>query len=689
MREIAKRFFVVLLVFAAGRALVGDSESAIVVVAPLAPTGTSENDWQYRSNLDGVVWNHDFRAAAEVDQFRWTNGYGNDPLDAPGLQRPQNTIIRDTSDFLTGGGSLQAFRPPGAFDGKDWWRPFSPMAAPGNGKTTDDPADGGNLTLRTWVAVDDGNQTQTWVGGDYGPASEGVWDGAVFYFQLAMKLDPRRIAIGLDGGKIKYLTRTQRSLTAQELVTNYQNSVDFDIYKAGGQSTTSNVVPNFPQITDEWVHYLYQIGPGDELAPTTRIVVRRVRAGEKTYTTIYDAQGETIDYQDIDPKAWNATILGTYHNGFNLPEFWQKYDQLIFSKQYIPPPSTFSGSVLETAATALANGAWAADAIAFNPQSQAFDISWQNRTAFWDNENRELQYMGKAQSGGAARHFMYDEQTNTWRSPNLNVTPGKVGHIWTAAFDHTDDPGDYYHVEDGHTAAPARTRTIRHYSRSADTWTDLPLATFDIWSTDSPNPGAAYHPNLMGPGRPGLFAYSSVRFAWFDKLNQTWTQGANFGLGPPYGNRNHNSSLYIPGHDVVFFGSGRDVSLDGIVIPAGYGSAPSATPQLVPLPISVQSDINAGAHMLIDPRDSRTVMLLERRGNRVWTNNDVPGTTLASQWTLEAFTHPCWDNLPVSSGDGGSWTPASIPRYGVVWCAASNGGGGSGNGGSILWKPGS
>jgi len=338
----------------------------------------------------------------------------------------------------------------------------------------------------------------------------------VFYFQMAMKLDPRRIPVGIDGGKIKYLTRTQRSLTAQELVTNYENSVDFDLYKAGGQSTTT-VVPNVPHITDEWIHYLYQVGPGDELAATTRIVVRRVRAGEKTYTTIFDAQSEVIDYQEIDPHAWNATILGTFHNGFNIAtDFWQKYDQLIFSKQYIPPPSTFSGSVLELAAAALANGAWTADAIAFNPQSQAFDISWQNRTAFWDNENRELQYMGKAQSGGAARHFIYDEQTNTWRSPNLDVTPGKVGHIWTAAFDHTDDPGDYYHVEDGHTAAPVRTRTIRHYSRSADTWTDLPLAAFDIWSTDSPNPGAAYHPNLMGPGRPGLFAYSSVRFAWFD-----------------------------------------------------------------------------------------------------------------------------------------------------------------------------
>jgi len=169
------------ILMAVGRALIGDADAGLIMVEPPPPpTGAAENDWQYRSNLDGVVWNHDFRDDAEVAQFRWTNGYGNDPLDAPGLQRPQNSIFRDTNDFLTGGGSLQAFRAAGSTDGKDWWRPFSPMAAPGNGKVTNDPADGGNLTLRTWAPVPDGNQTQTWVGGDYGPASEGTWMYSIF-----------------------------------------------------------------------------------------------------------------------------------------------------------------------------------------------------------------------------------------------------------------------------------------------------------------------------------------------------------------------------------------------------------------------------------------------------------------------------------------------------------------------------
>jgi len=318
-----------------------------------------------------------------------------------------------------------------------------------------------------------------------------------------------------------------------------------------------------------------------------------------------------------------------------------------------------------------------------------FDISWQNRTAFWDDTNRELQFMGKAQGGGAARHFIYNEAARTWRSPDLNVTPGKVGHIWTATFDHTDNPGDYYHVEDEHRASPSRTRTIRRYRRSTDTWSDVATASFDIWSTDSPNPGACYHPNLMGSGRPGVFAYSSVRFAWWDKQNNTWSQGANFGLSAPYGDRNHNSSVYIPGHDIAFFGSGRDRSLHGIVIPSAYGANPDSTPQLVPLPVSIQSDTGSGAHMLIDPRNDRTVMLLERRGSRVWTNSNVPGTTSASQWVLEPFSHPFWDNLPVSRNDGGSWTPCSIPRYGVVLGLASNGSANNdGVNGTVMWRPG-
>lgn len=661
----------------------------------------AEADWQYRISGKGVVMFHDFRSESEVDAFRWCNGYssGNDPLDA-GTTRLQNTVRHITSDGITGGGCLELFRPTGTSESKSWWRPLAPLEAPGNGKAEDDPGASGTIAVKPWAPTDGGNQTSTFSGGNYGPASTGVWDGSTFYLQFAEKLDPRRATAGEGGtvGKITYISRTNRSLTAQELVQSYANDDTFRIYKAGGQFIDSNIFAEPPHIFDEWVHYLWQIGPGDENEPETRIVVKRIQEGEKEYTKIFDAVAEDIDYQDIDPKAWNALICAIYHNGFNInTDFWHRYDQIIHSKEWIPPPASFHTSVLKDAADALGPGDWVEDPITWNPLNSTFDISWQNRTAYWDDEHREIHYMAKAQGGGAARHFIYDEETDTWRATSLDVADDKLGHIWITAFDHTDDPGDYYYLEQdpGTFSGPENTtRTVRHMDRSVEAgqgttnspWSLLDDATFQVWNTsDTPATGIGYHPNLMGPGRPGLFCYDVIGFAWWDKLNNTWTEGANFSLGNVYGDRNGSVSLYVPGHDILLFGSGKrdgqNWTQQGIVIPAGYGANPDATPDLVNLPISVETGLaEDAAHMLIDPRDSRVIMLLER-GNlsRVWTSDDA-----GANWTLESFTHPFWDNLPVDTDDAGSWTPCSIPRYGVILGMASN----VGSGGTMMWRPG-
>src|SRR5690606_27585523 len=73
---------------------------------------TAEQDWLIRSGQDsnnpqpGVVWFHDFRSDAEVNQFRWTPGYmgGNDPLAVGSNSQapvPTNTR-RITTDGIPG-----------------------------------------------------------------------------------------------------------------------------------------------------------------------------------------------------------------------------------------------------------------------------------------------------------------------------------------------------------------------------------------------------------------------------------------------------------------------------------------------------------------------------------------------------------------------------------------------------------
>jgi len=72
--------------------------------------GDAEADWQERISGAGVVWFHDFRTDDEVNNFRWTPGYGNgnDPL-AVGSAYAKY-VRRITTDGITGGGCLEIFQ---------------------------------------------------------------------------------------------------------------------------------------------------------------------------------------------------------------------------------------------------------------------------------------------------------------------------------------------------------------------------------------------------------------------------------------------------------------------------------------------------------------------------------------------------------------------------------------------------
>lgn len=72
-------------------------------VAAACNPGDAEADWLARSTGPGVVWAHDFRHAAEVDQFRYQGGIGN----VPDISKSDGNCRRITSDGLTGGACLE------------------------------------------------------------------------------------------------------------------------------------------------------------------------------------------------------------------------------------------------------------------------------------------------------------------------------------------------------------------------------------------------------------------------------------------------------------------------------------------------------------------------------------------------------------------------------------------------------
>jgi hypothetical protein len=108
-----------------------------------------EQDWQNRINQPGVVWFHDFRSANEVNNFRWTPGYGsgNDPLSNSGAQAAG--CRRITTDGITGA-CLEIERLAGTSEVSYWWRPFAPIqggTTTGNGRGAGQHDPGANGTI--------------------------------------------------------------------------------------------------------------------------------------------------------------------------------------------------------------------------------------------------------------------------------------------------------------------------------------------------------------------------------------------------------------------------------------------------------------------------------------------------------------------------------------------------------------
>lgn len=344
-------------------------------------TGAAQ-DWLARISGPGVVWYHDFTTAAEVNQFRSTNGYGggDDPL---GLGTSSPRVEHDTTDGVATAGCLRLRYVNGqsSYD-SCWWRPFSPLKAGNNGRSTDDPGANGTLTPLAWNFVDRGSQLQNWNRGWYANPSAPMYgrtrDGNQFFIQMRVKMDPRRtISTANRVGKLNYISIAEGriSLSAQEIVTysgghevangpnffrmysrNFSPVENWDSVGRPGQQLGkdgSNYSGGpFCHVRNEsggsanfcwawsggWDTILYHITPGYGGLQNQRIVVYAARQGETSYTKIWD-ETYAVYHSADKPEGYQALICSIYQNGASYPsEFWHKFDQIIFSTQMIPCP---------------------------------------------------------------------------------------------------------------------------------------------------------------------------------------------------------------------------------------------------------------------------------------------------------------------------------------------------------------
>lgn len=342
-----------------------------------APT-TVAADWAQRIAGSGVVWYHDFSSDAEADNFRWSPGFsgGNDPNDVSYPGR----MDRDTTVDVDGNGSLRMTRPTGTGDGAEWWRPFKPINSPGNGRASNDPAANGTITRINFTPTSGGSQTNSITNGFYGQTGGANFDGTEYYVQVRIRRDPNRDAgNNPSGGKIFYFTRTDLSLTTQEIVTMSQEadtgSRAFYMYRAGSPplysdspgSGTHGHQPgnatgmvgdgrcrldnnggrlpncwNWPS-TAEWITLLYHVRPGSNGGGNTLVEVWEADWGETTYRKLWYQPGVNLSYSV--QNGHNALIFSSYMNGANMGTAHSNYiDQLIFSTTWIRPPMVYDES---------------------------------------------------------------------------------------------------------------------------------------------------------------------------------------------------------------------------------------------------------------------------------------------------------------------------------------------------------
>lgn len=342
-------------------------------------------DWASRIAGAGVVWYHNFDSKAEVDQFRWTGGYngGNDP-NAAGSGG--NYVMHQASGGADGGGFMRLTYPQGSASGRGnsyWHRPFNALTGAGNGRGQDDPGASGTIAPVAFPVSNGSSTLYSW-GTQSNPgwymhpthqsANPGKFQGHDFWLQVRVRRAERPGPPPNSGsysnitGKLVWFTTTNSSYTAQEIVTYGQSAAEdvtgqygrhriyggYNYQPFGGSQDNESVTLSNLNVgwrySGGWDTLLYHVTPGPNSGTgtnRTRIEIWAAHAGETSYTKIWDTlytghfDGGSNSVGAENLPGWNALILAIYHNGsaFNTTAFNFDYDQVIFSKQFIPCPT--------------------------------------------------------------------------------------------------------------------------------------------------------------------------------------------------------------------------------------------------------------------------------------------------------------------------------------------------------------
>lgn len=490
---------------------------------------TLEADWQSRISGSGVVWYHDFRSDTEVDAFRWTNGFsgGNDPN---ALGTDATRVRRITTDGMASGSCLEVLAGTGnAGQAPKWWRPFAPFNT-GSGKAVNDPAASGSLAVRTWAPTSGGSQlsnfTTDWYGhATYANADPTHFSGNDFYLQIVCKMDPRRITGGNQAntvGKFIWFTTAEgaQSLSnAEHVIWSYGHQGNdgaknyVQVYALGVNGIGSfdpldqeepgtRIQPGSDSATDwsysgGWDVLLIHIRPGllntTSGANGTLLEIWAAHEGETAYTKIWNQEYGLSAYQARN--GLQALILSVYNNDNSFPQqFYHRYAQVIFSKNSIPCPQVYAGTL----------PSWAS--------SQA-DKTW--LTPFTSFTTVDSVKPSPLPSGGFTGHFAWSGGRAATYSSHAGMLSWGGGHS-----DYLGNEVYFYDLDD--------LRTYRLNNPSAETGGDGAME----WGDGKPRVPHSYKHIVYSPGfmwctgqAASLLSGGSRSTVWrLDLATLTWTR---------------------------------------------------------------------------------------------------------------------------------------------------------------------
>lgn len=338
--------------------------------------------------------------------------------------------------------------------------------------------------------------------------------------------------------------------------------------------------------------------------------------------------------------------------------------------QNIPPPPP-SGSVLADLSVALLPGEHAP--FTKNLHNRVPDIKWMTKPLYHDPVRGELQYLGKPQSGYSLdwKHYIYDEASDTWSDEG--VIYNSQGHTWLTTMD--PQSGDlFWHNGSGETI-------VHRYSRATDSHSSISLP-----GSNGEVATLAFHPNLFGPGIPGIFIWGGNNFYAFNLTSNTLVN-----IGPNPGGPTNSTTArikngtgdYCAARDsVVCGGKDNNSSVDRKPIVEALAGAGNSSDCLAEgtvvykgeAPVVIYGSNSTHGKLIADPGDPTKILVLEGFGTaRVWESADGGAT-----WT-ENGTHPFEAEL--SPTDGGHFMIGRA--YDVIIGMSS----GSGGGDALIWKP--